>query len=105
MTCHDAHSPLAPLRRYSHKLMLLVEAVLSEVASFSVRPDRFAVQRCAPGACQAAFISPYLPTDGPQLVFAGVLMLVPNIIPDISAFDVAWLLVSKTWCTLHHTAP
>ena len=63
--------------------MLLVEAVLSEVASFSVRPDRFAVQRCAPGACQAALVSLHIPTDGPQLVFVGVLMLVPNIITCI----------------------
>lgn len=35
------------MRRFSHKLMLLVEAVLAEVARFSVRPDRFAVQQCA----------------------------------------------------------
>ena len=35
------------MRRFSHKLMLLVEAVLAEVAQLSVRPDRFAVQQCA----------------------------------------------------------
>lgn len=40
-------APVLAVRRFSHKLMLLVEAVLAEVAQFSVRPDRFAVQQCA----------------------------------------------------------
>ena len=35
------------MRRFSHKLMLLVKAVLAAVAEFAVRPDRFAVQQYA----------------------------------------------------------
>ncbi len=54
MRCHQAHGRMLNIvnflpaaRRYSHKLMLLVDAVLAELAAFRVRPDRFAVQRCA----------------------------------------------------------